>query len=138
MLKNSFVKFEIIEKYPFEYQCLLESIGDYLIHQPFWKETNDGIEFFDVTSPHTITKTVHHFRSFNLKSERKFVSQCWNQCLDNPDITIPAKVIKIDDDGKLRKLHTLKHFKSNETDTSSSFNPSTSLKKNSKPLESFN
>ena len=47
-VKNSIVSFEIIEKYSWEYQALLEKIADYLKAGVFWKEIEDGIEFMDV------------------------------------------------------------------------------------------
>ena len=76
-LKNSFISFETIERYPYDYQALLESIADYLYHhQLFWKETDSGIEFYDITAPHPLDKPVYHFRSFTVITEQQFVSDC--------------------------------------------------------------
>ena len=43
-LENSIVSFDIIEKYPWEYQALLEKIADFLsFYNDFWKEVDNGV-----------------------------------------------------------------------------------------------
>ena len=62
-LKNSCRNFEILEKYPWEYQAMLEKIADFLVDDLYWNEEEYGVQFHDVTSVHS-DKRVSHFRSF--------------------------------------------------------------------------
>ena len=113
-LQNSFVSFKIIEKYPWEYQALLEKIADFLVEDGlFWTELEHGVQFNDITAVDS-KKAVHHFRSYSLSQELSFVEECWhNSCLKNPDKLIPACKVKIEDDEgipSIRILKTLKYF----------------------------
>ena len=112
-LENSIVSFDIIEKYPWEYQALLEKIADYLAFYEFWKEVDNGVQFNDVI-PVNSPKKVHHFRSYDVSNELKYVENAWlNVCLHDPDFVIPAFKIKIEDENgipSVRYLKTLKHF----------------------------
>ena len=59
-------------------------------------------------------KKVHHFRSYDVVNELKYVENAWvNVCLHDPDFAIPAFKIKIEDENEnlsIRYLKTLKHF----------------------------
>ena len=49
-LQNSLISFDWIEKYPWDYQALLEQSADYLLENSdskWWTETEKGIIFFD-------------------------------------------------------------------------------------------
>ena len=62
--KNTVISFHWIKKYKSQYQCLLKSIADYLTDKgKWWKEVEDGVEFFDVDNiPHNSKLLVSHFR----------------------------------------------------------------------------
>ena len=108
-LENSVISFDIIEKYPWEYQALLEKIADFLQYEGlFWHEVENGVQFSDVTCVNS-KKRVHHFRSYDISKELKFVEDCWeNSCLKNPDVLIPAFKIKIENDEGIPSIIFLK------------------------------
>ena len=99
----------MIYRHPFKYQPFLENIADYLIFEGiYWKETEIRVLFYDMTMSNS-PKRIHNCRKFSMKSEISFVSKCWNECLLNCNILIPAEIIKIDDDGRKEYLTTLRH-----------------------------
>ena len=61
-LENLCITFEIIDKYPWEYQALLEKIADYLEDGLLWSEVENGVLFHDITPVHS-NKQIHHFRT---------------------------------------------------------------------------
>ena len=115
-VNNSIISFEIIEKYPWEYQALLEKISDYLKEGVFWREVGDGIEFMDIDKVES-KLYPHHFRSSNISIELDNLQNCWEDvCLNNPDKFIPAFRIKVEDNlGRtyIKILNTLNHNKEN-------------------------
>ena len=120
-LTNSFISFEIIKKYPWEYQAFLEKIADFLVEGVYWTELINGIQFNDIKEIE-LKKKVHHFRSYSVCSELDYVQSCWeNSCLQNPDKLIPAFKVKIEDHAgipSIRKLKTLNCFMEHERDNS--------------------
>ena len=110
-LENSCITFEIIDKYPWEYQALLEKISDYLEDGLFWSEVENGVLFNDIT-PVDCNKQIHHFRKYTVSDELKYVAICWQDCLKNFDQLIPAFKIKVDDKCNLSIVYpkTLKHY----------------------------
>ena len=70
--------------------------------------------------PANSPKKVHHFRSYDVCKELKYVEDAWlNVCLQDPDFVIPAFKIKIEDENgipSIRYLKTLKHFAANIPD----------------------
>ena len=122
---NTIVSFQTIKKNHAQYQSLLESIADFLIEgNAYWEELPGGVEFFDHTASQNITrKRIHHFRSFTAKEEADYVKQCWGKCLAEADELIPANKIKVNEDGKTRKLKTLRFFPTEKSDMSISLTP---------------
>ena len=121
-LTNSFISFEIIKKYPWEYQAFLEKIADFLVEERvYWTELINGIQFNDIKVVES-KKEVHHFRSYSVCSELDYVQSCWeNSCLQNPDKLIPAFKVKIEDHAGIpstRILKTLNCFMEHERDNS--------------------
>ena len=110
-LENSCITFEIIDKYPWEYQALLEKIADFLEDGLFWSEVENGVLFNDIT-PVDSNKQIHHFRKYTVSDELKYVAICWQNCLKNFDQLIPAFKIKIDDVECISIVYprTLKHY----------------------------
>ena len=108
-LENSVISFDIIEKYPWEYQALLEKIADFLQYEGlFWHEVENGVRFSDITCVNS-KKQVHHFRTYDISEELKFVEDCWkNSCLKYPNVLIPAFKIKIEDDEGIPSIIFLK------------------------------
>ena len=89
-LQNSCINFEIIEKYLWEYQPMLEKIADFLVDDSCWSEVEYGVQFNDVISVQP-DKRVSHFRSSSVIDELKSVEDCWkNVCLRDVDKLIPA------------------------------------------------
>lgn len=112
-INSTFFSFAFIEKHPYEYQAHLERIGDFLVlEKVLWKEKDNGVEFYENISSE---KLVHHFRSYSIADEKKYVQNCWgNICLPKADVLIPAEKIKIEDNhGKveIKFLKTLSYFK---------------------------
>ena len=62
--ENTVTSFHWVKKYKRQYRCLLKSIADYLTDEgKWWKEVEDGVEFFDVDNiPHNSKLLVSHFR----------------------------------------------------------------------------
>ena len=96
-IQRTTIPFEIIEKYPNEYQSHLERIADFLLYQQttasrpiFWKETNEGVMFNDNYKDDYSLKPTSHFRSKSLSDELSFVAHCWANCLKFPNNYIPA------------------------------------------------
>ena len=113
-LENSCITFEIIDKYPWEYQALLEKIADYLEDGLFWIEVENGVLFNDIT-PVDSDKKIHHFRRYTVCDELQYVAICWQNCLKNFDKLIPAFKIKVQDvECNLSIVYprTLKHYNS--------------------------
>ena len=119
-LENSCITFEIIDKYPWEYQALLEKIADYLEDGLFWSEMENGILFDDIT-PVQSNKQIHHFRTYTVSDELKYVAICCQNCLKDFDKLIPAFKIKVEDaECNLSIVYprTLKHYNSVITEES--------------------
>ena len=75
-LTNSFISFETIKKYPWEYQAFLEKIADFLVEERvYWTELINGIQFKDIKVVES-KKEVHHFRSYSACSELDYVQFC--------------------------------------------------------------
>lgn len=83
-----------------------------VLEKVLWKEKDNGVEFYENISSE---KLVHHFRSYSIADEKKYVQNCWeNICLPKADVLIPAEKIKIEDNhGKveIKFLKTLSYFK---------------------------
>ena len=70
------------KKYKYQYQCLLESQADYILDNAhWWKETNYGIEFFDISNAPKSTMQLAHFRLTSIQGQLNYVKKCWNQLL---------------------------------------------------------
>ena len=113
-LENLCITFEIIDKYPWEYQALLEKIADYLEDGLFWIEVENSVLFNDITPVDSDMK-IHHFRRYTVCDELQYVAICWQNCLKNFDKLIPAFKIKVEDvECNLSIVYprTLKHYNS--------------------------
>ena len=107
---NTVIPFTWIERYPRDYQTLLERMGDYLLDGCWWHESEEGVVFNDKQDPSADSKLVlHHFRSRTIKEETTYIKSCWEKCLTNMHQTIPAYTI-FTTDGQLF-LKSLKYFK---------------------------
>ena len=96
--KNTVISFHWIKKYKRQYQCLLKSIADYLTDEgKWWKEVENGVEFFDVGNiPHNSKLLVSHFRSTTVKRELPEVSSCWISAIQQMHTQIPGYSIEVD------------------------------------------
>ena len=121
-LTNSFISFEVIKMYPWEYQAFLEKIADFLMEERvYWTELSNGIQFNDIKRVES-KKEVHHFRSYSVCSELDYVQYSWqNSCLKTPDKLIPAFKVKEEDHAGIPSitiLKTLHCFTENEGENS--------------------
>ena len=65
------------KKYKYQYQCLLESQADYILDNAhWWKETNYGIEFFDISNAPKSTMQLAHFRLTSIQGQLNYVKKC--------------------------------------------------------------
>ena len=64
---------------------------------------------------------LHHFRTHTLKSEEKYLKDCWKECITN-EIPIPHPAVRIcDDDGNLQYIKYTRFLKDDDsTDDESS------------------
>ena len=114
------IPFDLIEKYPNDYQSYLERIADFLLDQQttvsrpiFWKETNEDVMFNDSYKDDYSLKPTSQFRSKSLSDELSFVTHCWTKCFNFPNNYIPVFKIKTeenDDTLKTPQLGTLEYF----------------------------
>ena len=91
-LENSCITFKIIDKYPWEYQALLEKIADYLEDGLFWIEGENGV-LFNAIIPVDSNKQTPHFRKYTVSDELKYVAICWQYCLKNFDLPRDFKAL---------------------------------------------
>ena len=69
-LKKTVIPYIWTKKYKYQYQCLLEFQADYILDNVrWWKETDDGIEFFDVSNAPKTTMQLAHFRSTSIQEQ---------------------------------------------------------------------
>ena len=101
---NTIIPFWVIDKYAREWQAHLELVADYITEDCWWTETDDGIMFLDCGKNENSEYKPHHFRSWNKKTELRYLKRCWEKCLIKPQ-SIPAKEIKIEDsEGQLSTM----------------------------------
>ena len=93
--KNTLIPHEWMEKCSVHYQAHLERISDFLVHGPgvWWKYTQLGVEFFDVSGIPTQTVSTHHFRTHSLQDVDVYLLSKWEQCIDLA-VQLPARHIR--------------------------------------------
>ena len=112
--KNTVISFHWIKKYKRQYQCLLKSLADYLTDEgKWWKEVEDGVEFFDVDNvPCNSKLLVSHFRSTTIKREFAEVSSCWISAIQQMHTKIPGDSIEVNkNQQQVVFLQTLGYFR---------------------------
>lgn len=72
------------ENHPYVWQAHLERIGDFIQHGPgvWWRDLGDRIEFLDghgEENTKAVGPPLHHYRSYSVKEEQVYVTQCWNE-----------------------------------------------------------
>ena len=114
-LSNSVISYGWIRKYFSEYQSLLEQQADFLLEtKVWWKEDEGGIVFLDHSdAPKESNLKPHHWRSYSIKDEKQYLSECWESCKLDMHNLIPAYKIKICISGEYQivKLDTLEYFR---------------------------
>ena len=115
---NTVISFIWIEKYYKQYQRFLERVADFLLMEySWWKEVEDGVEFYDHNAEEVCDKKLHHFRSTSLVEEVAFVRKCWEECLENKNLIPAFKIQVVDPITKINTditLTTLLHFKNKQ------------------------
>jgi hypothetical protein len=75
----------------------------------WWSQSDDYVEFHDVTNHPSTTEDgpqLHHFRSSSLDLETAYLEDSWRECLARKTV-IPTNIIRIDDaDGTTTRLNT--------------------------------
>ena len=95
--QNTIIPKQWLQQSPRQYQGHLERISDFLVTGPgkWWREVDNGIEFFDVSlpSPSLPPHQMFHYRSTNLTDIDVYLLSKWEECLDN-EIPLPAVYIR--------------------------------------------
>jgi len=107
---NTVIPKQWLQQSPLQYQGHLEQISDFLVTGPgkWWREVDDGIEFFDVflPSPSLPPHQMFHYRSTNLTDIDMHLLSKWEECLDN-EIPLPAVCIRTyTPAGSFHSIHT--------------------------------
>ena len=86
-----------LQQSPLQYQAHLERISDFLVSGPgnWWREVDNGIEFFDVSLPGLLLPPhqMFHYRSTNLTDIHLHLLSKWEECINN-NISLPAAYIR--------------------------------------------
>ena len=105
--QNTIIPHRIILKYPHAFQAHLEKIADFLHcgEGIWWQHIMAGVEFLDGPDEKESQDDgppLHHFRTHTLKSEEKYLKDCWKECITN-EIPIPHPAVRIyDNEGNLQ------------------------------------
>ena len=105
--QNTIIPHRIILKYPHAFQAHLEKIADFLHcgEGIWWQHIMAGVEFLDGPDEKESQDDgppLHHFRTHTLKSEEKYLKDCWKECITN-EISIPHPAVRIyDNEGNLQ------------------------------------
>ena len=96
---NTVESFHWIKKYKRQYQCLLKNIADYLTDEGmWWKEVEDGVEFFGVDNiPHNSKLLVSHFRSTTINRELTEASSYWISAIQQMHAQISGYSIEVNE-----------------------------------------
>ena len=99
---------------------MLEQLADFLIaDNKCWEETQNGALFFDFVFRDTDIK-LHHFRSSSIVGVSKYLKDCLNKCVLNPNSFTPAHKTKIYNEStnkyETKSLQTLTLFKNSRTE----------------------
>ena len=90
------IPYWIINKFPWDWQAHLERISDFVLEENiWWEETPVGIVFNDRKKPHFTNLNPHHYWTWNLLNESRYLKSCWEKCLENI-IIIPTMVMWTD------------------------------------------
>ena len=80
----------------------------------WWKETDERIEFSDISNAPKTTMQLAHFRSTSIQGQLNYVKKCWNQLLLLKE-KIPAFQIQLKEENWTEntdiELLNLGHFK---------------------------
>ena len=87
-------------KYSKWWQAHLERISDFLLPGKgiWWNydELRGEVEFFDSDAEHDTHSEgpiLHHFRSSDFKKEEEYLSQCWEECMQQK-VEVPAQMAR--------------------------------------------
>ena len=124
--QNTIIPHRIILKYLHAFQAHLEKIADFLHcgEGIWWWYIMAGVEFLDGPGEKESQDDgppLHHFRTHTLKSEEKYLKDCWKECITN-GIPIPHPPVRIcDGDGNLQYIKYTRFLKDDDsTDDESS------------------
>ena len=120
--QNTIILHRIKLKYPHAFQAHLEKIADFLHcgEGIWWQHIMAGVEFLDGPDEKESQDDgppLHHFRTHTLKSEEKYLKDCWKECITN-EIPIPHPPARIyDDDGNLQLFMKYTRFLKDDDST---------------------
>lgn len=118
--KNTIIPFKWLIEWPHEYQTLLQQQADFILEQNiWWNEVAEGIEFNDISNSSCTDQSklkAHHFYSYTVKDEEKYLNLCWEKCLHVNNIIPAYKIYRYNKDGDkvTEYLQSLKRFDSME------------------------
>ena len=88
----------------------------------WWEENLFGFVFNDVKENQSTNIAPHHFRSWNILTERNYLQNCWKLCLED-QILIPAVNIFVVDENENMKVCNVDNLKYASVDNTSSVMP---------------
>ena len=95
IMKNTIIPYTWNRKYKYQYQCLLQNQADFMSDEVcWWRELEDGIEFFNISNCPNSKKQLSHFRSTSIVDEVNHVEEYWNHLLSLKH-KIPAYKIQV-------------------------------------------
>ena len=108
---RSTIPYWIIDEYPKEWQTHLENISDVLLEKDVWWEENlFSLVFNDVKENQSTNISPHHFRSWNILTERNYFENCWKLCLEDQNL-IPAVNKFVEDENENMKVCNVDNLK---------------------------
>ena len=82
IMKNTIIPYTWIRKYKYQYQYLLQNQADFMSDEVcWWRELEDGIEFFNISNCPNSKKQLSHFQSTSIADEVNHVKENWNHLL---------------------------------------------------------
>ena len=113
----------IIDEYPKEWKTHLANISDFLLEKDvWWEEYLFGFVLNDMKENQSTNIAPHHFRSWNILTERNYLQNCCKLCLEDKNL-IPAVNIFVEDENENMKVCNVDNLKYASLDNTSSVLP---------------
>ena len=120
-LPDTIIPYDFIRGNQRVWQAHLERISDFLLpgERIWWSQDEQGVTFHDgphQPNSHEEGPETHHFRSSTLKSEEKYLKQCWETIMEQKIPVPTSRIIHDREDGLFEwETTNLKQFHSKIT-----------------------